>query len=78
LSKKLLAKVLLFGFIIAVASISFGGPAVAAVKIGTARIAQLAVSTDFESSVLAILGATFLIVASAVRRLQAPAKQPAS
>jgi hypothetical protein len=78
LSKKLLAKVFLFSCIIALASISFGGPAVAAVKFGTARIAQLAGSTEFESSVLAMLGATFLIVASAVRRLQASAKQPAS
>jgi hypothetical protein len=75
LSTKRIAKLVLFAAAIAIASITLGGPAVAAMKLGTAQLAQLANSTEFEASFLAVLGAVFLIVASAVRKLQASAKQ---
>ena len=65
----------LFIVVIAVASMTFGGPAFAAVRLGTAHLAQLAGSAEFEASVLALLGTVFLTVASAIRRLQATAKQ---
>jgi hypothetical protein len=61
-----------------IASIVFGGPAVAAVKMGTTRLAQLAGSAEFESSILAALGAGFLAIASAVRRLQSSSKESLS
>jgi hypothetical protein len=63
-----------FAVVIAIGSVSFGGPVFAAVKLGGAHLAQLAGSAPFESSVLALLGTGFLTFASAVRRLQAPTK----
>ncbi len=78
LGEKRFVKILLFAVAIAVASVAFGVPAFAAVKLGTAHLVQLAGSPAFESTVLALLGTAFLTVASAVRRLQASAKQSLS
>jgi hypothetical protein len=70
LSKKSLTKIILAAGVIAVGSASFGGPVFAAVKLGSDHLARLAGSVATESTVLALLGAGFLIFASAVRRLK--------
>ena len=56
---------------IAISSAGFGGPALAAAR-HSGHIAQLVESAAFESWVLVLLGAGFLTVASAIRRLQTP------
>jgi hypothetical protein len=70
LSKKLFARITLAATVIAISSVSFGGPIFAAVKIGSDHLARLAGSVATESSVLALLGTGFLLFASAVRRLK--------
>jgi hypothetical protein len=75
LGTKRFAKILGLSVLIAIASMSFGGPVFAAMKVGTAHLAQLAGSPGSESAVLALIGAGFLTVAFAVRRLQPSTKQ---
>ena len=75
MSKRRFAKIFWFAVVIAMGSVSFVGPMFAAMKLGSAHLTQLAGSAALESPVLALLGTSFLIFASAVRRSQASTKE---
>jgi hypothetical protein len=68
---KTVAKILRGSFLVAVPCAIFAGPTLAAIKLGSSHLSQLAESSRaFEPASLMVLGAGFLSIASAIRRWQ--------
>ena len=71
LTGKTVAKILRGSLLVAVPCAIFAGPTLAAIKLGSSHLSQLAESSRaFESASLVVFGIGFLSVASAIRRWQ--------